>query len=213
MILNLIIALTFSFSASAMLRVTVPDESQLGGFTKREGELYSLDDNQTLVMQSAAGPVVINEPYETKIAIITDVKSAGTTGGTFTTGAWGTRDLNTLSDPYELVTSLSSNQFTLPAGTYHVEAWAPAMSVETHKARLRNITDSSDTIIGQTAYSRYAHYVTSFGHVDGVVEITSPKTFELQHICSYTRTSDGFGPAHDFGVPEVFSQIRITKLK
>ena len=75
-------------------------------------------------------------------AIIGDQKSAGTEGGTFTSGAWQTRDLNTeISDPDGII-SISSNQFTLAAGTYLVNASAPAHKVNGHQIRLYNTTDS-----------------------------------------------------------------------
>ena len=49
-----------------------------------------------------------------------------TNGGTFTSGAFRTRDSNTeVADPDNIV-SISSNQFTLGAGNYLIEASAPA---------------------------------------------------------------------------------------
>jgi len=54
------------------------------------------------------------------VAYIKDIKTNGTAGGTFTNGRQ-TRVLNTLEDPMGIVTSLSSNQFVLPAGRYAIE--------------------------------------------------------------------------------------------
>ena len=51
------------------------------------------------------------------IAIIEDQKSAGTAGGTFTSGAWRTRDLNTeVSDPDGIVSTQSSTAGTQNGG-------------------------------------------------------------------------------------------------
>ena len=48
----------------------------------------------------------------TSYAIIADVKASNADGGTFTSGAWRTRDLNTeITDPDGIV-SIYSNQFT-----------------------------------------------------------------------------------------------------
>ena len=59
-------------------------------------------------------------------AVIADAKSVGTEGGTFTNNADRTIDLNTeIFDPDSIV-SISSNQFTLQAGNYFIEASAPA---------------------------------------------------------------------------------------
>ena len=77
------------------------------------------------------------------IAIIADQKSSGTHGGTFTSGAWRTRDLNTeISDPDGIV-SISSNQFTLAAGTYLIEYSAPGHDTDSHQTSLYDITGSA----------------------------------------------------------------------
>ena len=49
-------------------------------------------------------------------------------------------------DPDGIVT-LSSNQFTLQAGSYFINAMAPAQSVVNHQLRLRNITDSNNALL------------------------------------------------------------------
>src|SRR5690606_21247003 len=58
--------------------------------------------------------------YKTRVAYLKDVKPSGTAGGTFTSGSWQTRDLNTIEGDSSFV-SLASNQFTLQPGTYHIE--------------------------------------------------------------------------------------------
>ena len=66
--------------------------------------------------------VLIDVPY----IKLSDVKSAGTAGGTFTSGSWQTRTLNTEDSDTGGNCSLSSNQFTLDAGTYEINARASA---------------------------------------------------------------------------------------
>lgn len=212
----LALTLLFSFSSFAQLRVVAPSELEIEGFSKREGELYSTDDFQTLLMHTSAGPVTLNkpiDPVEIQVAFIKDVKTSGTAGGTFTSGSWQTRELNTLDDPSGLVASLTANQFTLPAGSYLVEASAPSVGVEANKAKIRNVTDSTDSIIGETAYGRALYLVYTVSRAMGIIEIASPKTFELQHRCSYTRADYGYGASDSLGAPEVYSQIKITRLK
>ena len=149
---------------------------------------------------------------------IKDLKSDGTTGGTFTSGSFQTRDLNDLSGSTSFV-SLSSNQFTLTPGKYTIEASAPAHQVRYHQTKIRNITDSSDAIIGS---SEWAEEVDGVGDavngytrslLDGEVIITSSKTFELQHRGDRTQITNGFGIAASFGVGEVYAQVKITKLR
>jgi hypothetical protein len=151
-----------------------------------------------------------------KVATIQDQKASGTDGGTFTQGAYQTRTLNTLVDPFGIV-SLASNQFTLQPGTYKIYAKAPAFgasgTISYHKAKLRNITDSTDTVIGST--ERIFITTTSLTNasiVDGVFSISSAKVFEIQHRCAVTQTSTGFGAAATFGDVEVYTQVEIQKL-
>jgi hypothetical protein len=47
----------------------------------------------------------------------------------------------------------------------------------------------------------------------GTITIATTKTFELQHRCTTTRTTDGFGVSAAFGDSEVYAQIKIIKLK
>lgn len=158
----------------------------------------------------------------TRTAYIKDAKSSGTFGGTFTSGAWQTRTLNTLSGDTSFIilsggttgTDGTATQFTLPSGKYRFKAIAPAFVVQSHKAKLRNITDSSDEILGSSeecdSAGATAHVTSSI--VEGEINISETKTFELQHRCSTTGATSGFGRAVNFGVDEVYAQIEITKL-
>ena len=147
-----------------------------------------------------------------KIAFLKDVKAAATDGGTFTSGAWQTRDLNTVEGDSEIV-SLSANQFTLQAGKYVIEASAPVLSVNAHIAKLKNITDNSDEAIGEACYTSSADVSTNKSSILAIVEISSAKTFEIQHQCQTTKATNGLGVGSVFGVSSVFTQVKITKLK
>jgi hypothetical protein len=147
------------------------------------------------------------------VAYLKDVKTSGTAGGTFTSGAWQTRTLNTVEGDLSVAT-LSSNQFTLQPGTYVVEIQAPAGFVNIHKAKLRNITDSTDDIIGTSEHASNAGgIIVSKSACMGTVTITTAKTFEVQHRCSTTYATDGFGYPSSLSVSEVYTQVKITKVK
>lgn len=148
------------------------------------------------------------------VAVLTDEQTSGTAGGTFSSGAWRTRVLNTKYDPNSIITSLSSNQFVLPAGTYHINAVAPAYAVNRHKAKLYNITDASDAVIGSSAYSTtgIADTDVETSDVIGIFTIAGAKTFEVQHQGQTTSTTNGFGIASSFSVVEVYTQVTITKI-
>jgi len=144
-------------------------------------------------------------------AIFRHETASGVEAGTFTSGAWRTRDLNTTQYNNITSASLSSNQISLPAGTYMVEAIAPANLVSKHQTRLQNITDSTTTIVGQSTYAENAGFVSNASYFQGIFTIAGTKTFELQHRCTRTQAGYGFGVECSFGT-EVHATIKIVKV-
>lgn len=144
---------------------------------------------------------------------VVDEKAADVDGGTFTSGSWQTRTLNTVLTNEISGASLSSNQITLPAGDYYIEARAPAVFVRLHKAKLRDITAGSDALIGSSCHIQNADDSGSTDSVmSGKLTVSSSTTYEVQHRCSDTRVTFGFGIASNFGVVERYAEVRIWKL-
>lgn len=144
-------------------------------------------------------------------AIICDEKANNTDGGSFTSGDWRTRDLNTeIADPDSIVT-ISSNQFTLGAGTYLIEGSAPAYHLNSHQLRLYNVTDTSVVESGQNAYATEGDNVQTHAFITARLTITASKTFELQHRSSVTKTSNGFGIKFSFGTTMKYALVKIFK--
>ena len=145
-------------------------------------------------------------------AIIADQKANDVDGGTFTTGDLRTRDLNTeLIDPDGIV-SISSNQFTLQAGTYFIKAHAPAYRVNRHMAKLyRTSGTPADIAFGTGGYTNS----TYLGHTDSIVRarvtISSATTYEIRHRCSATHNTSGFGQGANFGTTELYTVVEIFK--
>ena len=130
----------------------------------------------------------------TSYAVITDVKSTNANGGSLTSGNWRTRDLNTETTDEDGIVSLSSNQFTLGAGTYLIQYFAPACQINSHQARLYNITDSSEVSRGTAEYAGLGSNMPqtiSYGFVR--LTLSGSKVFELQHRCSTTVNNYGMG--------------------
>lgn len=145
-------------------------------------------------------------------AIICDRKTQNTAGGTYTAGAWQTRELNhTIADPDNIVT-VANDQFTLQAGSYLIEARAPAFGINYNLLRLQNITDSSTVEYGESNYARYTSgdINASTATLITRVVITGATTFALQHKASSTRATNGLGVESDQG-PETYACIKITK--
>lgn len=139
-----------------------------------------------------------------QVAILSDVKSSGTTSGTFTLGAYRKRTLNTISGDNPGIVSLSSDVWTLQAGRYKIKASAATEGVSFHKLKIVN---TSDTI----NYIGHPQLTGSPGLAVASFTITSAKTFELQHRSSGTGTTNGFGQALTYGDDEVYAIVTITK--
>lgn len=124
---------------------------------------------------------------------VQDKKGSGIQGGTFTQGAWRTRTLNSIIENTIDEASLDSNRITLPAGTYLIEASAPAFNVSNHQARLFDITNSVTIITGTTEFSSDWGWTMTSSRVAGVITLTATTVLELQHFCTATYADSGFG--------------------
>lgn len=142
---------------------------------------------------------------------LSERQTAGTEGGTFTAGDWRTRTLNTEDNDTKNICTLSANQFTLPAGTYHIRASAPAFRVSFHVARLQNITDTVTTLDGTSEATVTGTDVTTRSWLVGIFTIATDTVFEIQHRCTATRATEGFGKANGFST-EVYTVVEIFKL-
>ena len=144
------------------------------------------------------------------VAIIADVKAYNVDGGGFTQGAWRTRDLNTeLHDPSNIVT-IASNQFTLQAGTYLIEWFAPVYRVDRHSSRLQNITDGTTDAMSVNAYANDSNTGATNSVGAGIVTLSGAKAFEIQHYASLTKTVNGFGlDTNIVGQNSVYTLVKI----
>ncbi len=170
------------------------------------------NDSTRLASTAFVATAVAGSGFAGALLHVRDQKSTGTDGGTFTTGAWQTRTLNTAVTNEITGASLSANRFTLPTGTYFIIARAPAMGdLNEHKSKLRNISDSSDTLLGSSERAGSTAVQTN-SWVIGRFTIASAKIFELQHRCAVTKATDGFGAASGFSVTEVYADVQVWKL-
>ena len=143
-------------------------------------------------------------------AVIADQKTSGTDGGTFTSGAWRTRDLNTEISDADNIVSISSNQFTLGAGTYLICWTANAFTVNRHQSRLYDVTNTSSLRAGTTEYASTADIGNrSFGW--HTVTIAGSTTYRIEHQCQTTSSSNGFGLQCGFGESETYTVVQIYK--
>lgn len=147
-----------------------------------------------------------------QIIHVQDEKAPGVPGGTFTAGSYLVRMLNVVKTNSIPGASLAGNQITLPAGTYELDASAPAQFVYGHKAIFYNVSDAQTTLVGQIAYADKTYGGASVSRVVGRFSIAAQKTFELRHRCTSTYATSGFGQSLKFGDVEIYSDVIVRKI-
>lgn len=150
----------------------------------------------------------------TSVAIIEEV-TTGTNGDT-TSGTWTTRVLNTItSDDNSIITSLSSNQFVLAAGTYVIQWSTYFNTTGDNQTRLKNVTDTT-YMYGQSSWANLTNY---YGAVNpsgnATFTISASKTFQLEYIANSTGGTYpyrlGWSQTNN-GVDDVWTTVLISKI-
>lgn len=177
---------------------------------------------QALISQgAAANPIWGNPPY----IKCSNVQTSGTGGGTGTQGSWTTVTLNTKDNDTGSIATLSSNQISIPAGTYKVRSSCPLYTPNGNgihcQSRIYNITDSAVLVTGQSSSvyntgtsSGDGSLHTDNSFVDGLFTISGTKTIALQYYVGANFTSDAsnLGKAATTGSNEVYAQIVLEKI-
>ena len=128
-------------------------------------------------------------------AVIAKVRASDAGGfGSYTTGDWRTRDIDTEITDEDDIVSISSNQFTLQAGTYLINFGCTMFHIQTHAIRLQNVTDGTTAGVGNPN-AGYTYSATLFTTGVCRVTIASAKTFEVQGYPQTTKTTNGMGYA------------------
>jgi hypothetical protein len=145
------------------------------------------------------------------IAVLSDTKTQNTSGGTTTgSGTYDTRDLNTEDFDPDGIVSISSNQFTLGAGTYVIDYWTTAYACEHVKARLRDITNGFVRSYSDGGFAR----TTNAHHqiVRGIarVTITGNTVYEIQMAADLSQGGSGLGTPTNID-DEVYTRVIIYK--
>lgn len=169
------------------------------------GQFMKTDGSGNLSFDAAGGGKFAS------YAVICDQKTLGTDGGTFTAGAWRTRDLNTELIDADGIVSISSNQFTLQAGTYFVEASAPAYKVDRHMIKLYQTSGTpANVATGTSMYGSSVAAGFSLTHVFARFTISGATTYEIQHYSESTESQYGFGVGTDLST-EIYTVVKIFK--
>ena len=147
------------------------------------------------------------------VAVICDEKAHNADAGDSVVG-WQDRELNTeISDPDGIV-SISSDQFTLDAGTYLINWRVPAWKSDRHFSKLYNVTGTADLRVSQAGYNLHSTGNVTFSVGSYIHTIGSSNTYEIKQYIQDAQTTDGLGIAHDLsGYNSIYTIVYIYKLK
>lgn len=151
------------------------------------------------------------------IVIFQDQKPQNTSGGSSVANTWVTRVINTkAADTNNLCANPVSDTFTLPPGTWHIQASAPAYATNLNRIRLFNTSNSTVAAFGTSEYNYvnagYATYSSNRSFINTVLTLATSTTFRIDHWTSRAQPSSGFGVASNTGI-EIYTDVTCRKIK
>jgi hypothetical protein len=192
------------FSGENIFQATTSTKGVVELATDAEAQAFT-DTEKAIVPSSLSSAIG-------QIAVFEDQKPSGTDGGTFTSGAWQTRTLNTSVINNITGVSLATNQITLPAGTYQVSGYAVAHDVNQNQTRIQDTTGAATLITGLTTNTTGSSDEGTLSPFQGVFTLSVESDIEVQHRCFSTQATNGFGDAAGFGTNELYCSIMINKI-
>lgn len=188
------------------------DEQNAGKIKGVDVDDTNIADGRVPVFRTASGNIEFEDQSGSgggtaiEVVVLQDQKAQNTAGGTFTSGAWQTRTLNTEVVDTGGRCTLASNEFTLTAGTYRYRIFAPAWKVNRHQARLFNVTDAVVVQYGTSLYASAVGDTQNFSVIEGEFTIATSKAFRVEHRCATTVASQGFGVESNLAT-EVYTTV------
>ena len=153
---------------------------------------------------SAPGPL--------QYAFVYDRKPSGTNSGASTPFTWAVRDLNAI-DTNIPGASIAANRFTLPEGTYLIDASAPAYQGSNHRIRLFNVSTGLTALYGSSTFVGFQSDAQTNAELRGIFAVATPTAFEIQHRTSYSPGNNGFGVAMNTdGADEIYTTVQIQRI-
>ena len=154
---------------------------------------------------SLGGSASVSGGFDSALLHVRDEKSQNTSGGASSSGTQ-TRTLNTVKTNEITGASLSSNQITLPSGTYYIDANIPCVGGDLNQAYLYSVTDGSNEIIGNSTRSN----MQPDPQIHGRFTTNIQRVYEIRHYIQ-TSNSSGLGIAVN-QTTEVYTDVRIWKV-
>lgn len=152
-----------------------------------------------------------------KVAVLTDSKTSGTSGGAGVATTWTARTLNTIeSDPNSLILQLESNTFKLAAGAYQIRAMAAFLHTGHTRMRIYDVTGSAeagvDVIIGYSVSVEVSNQANIYNDINVRVQPHKDNVYRLEYYVT-TSGADHLGVAAGItAIPETYAICEITRL-
>jgi len=153
----------------------------------------------------------LQAPEPVKYARLVHELAQGSSWVTYSARSWQTVPLNTEESDDDSIVTLASNQFTLPAGTYDIEALISIYSTGTVDpvARLYNVTDSVEVGRGLNDKNQSNVAMKGFGSHRWFFTIAAGKTFRIE---IYPKSASTAQPTFNVsGFTERMNMVHIKK--
>lgn len=184
---------------------------------------------------TATNLTTTGNPFGGQLLHVRNEQTTGTGGAAITINTWQTRVLNTVKTNEITSASLASNQITLPAGTYFIEACAPtyiraassgADTITKAVMKLYNTTSSTDVLIGIPTAGWEFYDTTPSGttvsstcpihSLKGRFTLSGTSVLEIRNYLASNQSSSivtgSEGVSNGAGVTEVYADILIYKV-
>jgi hypothetical protein len=158
-----------------------------------------------------------------KVAVLTDSKTSGTSGGAGVATTWSTRTLNTIAvDPNGLILQLESNTFKLAAGAYQIRAMAAFRHTGHTRMRIYDVTASAeatasagspvDVVIGYSVSSEVSNQANTYIDLNLRVQPHKDNVYRLEYYIQSSGTNHLGIPTSLANINEIFAICEITRL-
>lgn len=152
------------------------------------------------------------------IVILQHRKAQNTTGGTSAATTWTRSEFSHKVSDDQAICTLSFSEFTLPAGTYDIEAMVPFYKVGQAQIRLYNVTDGAIQnnrvalpIYGSAAFADPSIGNMAWSTIRDQFTIAATKTLKIDYYATAPPTAYGLGLPANCGT-EVYGQLKLVKL-
>jgi hypothetical protein len=146
-----------------------------------------------------------------KVAVLTDSKTSGTSGGNGVATTWSTRELNTIAvDPNGLILDLTASQFKLAAGAYQIRAIGAFKHTRETRMRIYDVTNA--VVIGYSVSADVSNTSNQYLDLNVRVQPHKDTVYSLQYYIT-SAGSNHLGVATSLAnIDEIYAICEITRL-